>query len=243
MDRKILSEQLSVSGQLNVADVEALSKSNINSIICNRPEGESEDQTSFSEIETAAKKWGLSIVYLPVISGQVSDNDTKEFALACEKLPKPIHAYCRSGMRCSTLWALSAVQKGEDKADVLAKAKQAGYDLSGLGTRLSGGTAALNESQAKKTTWDILIVGAGAGGIAVASSILARAEGKLSIAVIDPAAMHYYQPGWTLVGAGVFPADATKKMLSSLVPAGVSLIKSAVTEFMPDKNCVSLSLW
>lgn len=240
MNRKILSEQLSVSGQLSVADIENLSKNNINSIICNRPEGESDDQTSFREIEVAAKKWGISTAYLPVISGRVKDSDVEGFAAACAQLPKPIHAYCRSGMRCTTLWALSAVQSGEDRAEVLAMAKRVGYDLSGLGARLSGGVAALNKSQAKKTTWDVLIVGAGAGGIAVASSILARAEDGLSIAVIDPADTHYYQPGWTLVGAGVFTADFTKKVLSSLVPVGVSLIKAAVAEFMPERNCVRL---
>jgi len=47
------------------------------------------------------------------------------------------------------------------------------------------------------TSHEIVIVGGGAAGIAVAASLLARRPG-LDIAVIDPADVHYYQPGWTL---------------------------------------------
>ncbi|MGF6478419.1 NADPH-dependent 2,4-dienoyl-CoA reductase/sulfur reductase-like enzyme [Paraburkholderia sp. JPY419] len=46
---------------------------------------------------------------------------------------------------------------------------------------------------------DVAIVGAGAAGIATASSLLARCP-DLDIAVIDPADTHYYQPGWTWAG-------------------------------------------
>ncbi|WP_176719730.1 lycopene cyclase family protein, partial [Pseudomonas sp. BIOMIG1N] len=48
----------------------------------------------------------------------------------------------------------------------------------------------------------VLIVGGGAAGIAVAASLLSR-DPHLDVAIIDPADTHYYQPGWTLVGAGV----------------------------------------
>jgi sulfide:quinone oxidoreductase len=47
----------------------------------------------------------------------------------------------------------------------------------------------------------VVIVGAGAAGIATASSLIAR-DPSLDIALIDPADVHYYQPGWTMVGAG-----------------------------------------
>jgi sulfide:quinone oxidoreductase len=51
--------------------------------------------------------------------------------------------------------------------------------------------------------YDVVIVGGGAAGIATASSILRRAP-NLSVAIVEPADQHYYQPGWTMVGAWCF---------------------------------------
>ena len=57
---------------------------------------------------------------------------------------------------------------------------------------------------------NILIVGGGAADLAVASSLYKR-NSKLDIAVIEPSEKHYYQPGWTMVGAGVFDKTETGK--------------------------------
>ncbi len=43
---------------------------------------------------------------------------------------------------------------------------------------------------------DIAIVGAGAGGLAAAASLL-KQNPKLTVTVFDPTDEHYYQPGWT----------------------------------------------
>jgi len=86
---------------------------------------------------------------------------------------------------------------------------------------------------------DIVIVGAGAAGIAVASSLLAR-KADLDIAVIDPADIHCYQPGWTLVGAGVFGASETVHTMASVMPDRVKWIKAAVTAFKPSADSVIL---
>ena len=85
----------------------------------------------------------------------------------------------------------------------------------------------------------IVIVGGGAAGIAVSASLLARSPG-LDIAVIDPADTHYYQPGWTMVGAGVFEPGATARTIASVLPPGVQWIKAAVAAFEPDQNVVIL---
>ena len=61
-----------------------------------------------------------------------------------------------------------------------------------------------------KQRFDVVIVGAGSAGIATASSILKRAK-STKIALIDPSNDHYYQPGWTMVGGGVFDAEATHR--------------------------------
>ncbi|WP_248805291.1 FAD/NAD(P)-binding oxidoreductase [Pseudomonas sp. MWU13-2100] len=86
----------------------------------------------------------------------------------------------------------------------------------------------------------ILIIGAGAAGIAVAASLLARAP-DLDIAIIDPADTHYYQPGWTMVGAGVFRPESTARPIASLIPRGVRWIKAAVSAFGPHGHEVVLT--
>ena len=44
----------------------------------------------------------------------------------------------------------------------------------------------------------VVIVGAGAAGIATASSLISR-DASLDVALIDPAEVHYYQPGLSLI--------------------------------------------
>ncbi len=88
-------------------------------------------------------------------------------------------------------------------------------------------------------SYDVVIVGGGAAGISVAASLKARKPG-LEIAIIDPADIHYYQPGWTMVGGGVFEAEDTARTMGSLIPKGVHWIKSAVAAFEPKDNAVIL---
>jgi sulfide:quinone oxidoreductase len=68
---------------------------------------------------------------------------------------------------------------------------------------------------------------------------LARQPG-LDIAIIDPADVHYYQPGWTLVGGGVFDAATTARTMASVLPRGVHWLKAAVAAFEPERDAVIL---
>jgi sulfide:quinone oxidoreductase len=88
-------------------------------------------------------------------------------------------------------------------------------------------------------THQIVIVGAGGAGLAVATSLLSR-DRSLDIAIVDPAQTHYYQPGWTMVGAGIFTADSTARPMKSLMPDGVRWIQAAVASFEPDTNNIVL---
>ncbi len=86
---------------------------------------------------------------------------------------------------------------------------------------------------------DIVVVGGGAAGIAVASSLLTR-KGNLDIAIIDGSEVQYYQPGWTLVGAGVFTDKQTSRTMASVMPSGVKWIKNFVASMDPKNNQVVL---
>lgn len=85
--------------------------------------------------------------------------------------------------------------------------------------------------------YSVVIAGAGTAGISVAAR-LARASRTLGgrIALIDPAAKHYYQPLWTLVGAGAARKEKTERDMASLIPDGVAWIQEAVVSFAPEDN-------
>ena len=85
----------------------------------------------------------------------------------------------------------------------------------------------------------ILIIGGGAAGIATATSLHKR-DASLKIAVVEPSDKHYYQPGWTMVGAGHFNKEETERATASVMPAYVVHIKGAVATFRPDDNSVTL---
>lgn len=85
----------------------------------------------------------------------------------------------------------------------------------------------------------IVIVGAGTAGITVAAQLLKK-DKTLDIAMIDPAETHYYQPAWTLVGAGTFDYAKTARPMKALVPKGIQWLKQYVTSFEPDHNQLHL---
>jgi len=236
MEIKTINAEISVAPQITPDEVQKLAVQGFRALICNRPDGEAADQPNFSEIEAAAKKAGLEIRNLPVVSGKVSDQDAADFGAAMQELPRPILAYCRTGTRSATLWSLSQANR-MSVADILAATKAAGYDMGGVVRRIAnGGKTPTDRADA---SYDIVIVGGGAAGLAVAASLKSR-KSSLDIAVIDPADIHYYQPGWTMVGGGIFEASDTAKTMGSLIPRGVTWIKSAVAAFEPKDDAVIL---
>ncbi len=237
MEVKKINEGLSVSPQIMPGELAGLAKQGFRSIICNRPDGEGADQPSFKEIQTAAKKAGLEAVYLPIIAGKVADDDASKFGTALTNLPGPTVAYCRTGTRSTTLWALNEGAKNTPLPQILGAAKSAGYDMSGVVRRIANGGK--TPTDVSDFSHDIVIIGGGAAGIAVATSLLARSS-DLDIAIIDPADIHYYQPGWTMVGGGIFTVEQTAKTMASLIPNGVKWIKAGVSAFEPENNCVIL---
>ena len=85
----------------------------------------------------------------------------------------------------------------------------------------------------------ILIIGGGNAGISVAAQLL-RQQHDLDIAIIDPADKHYYQPAWTLVGAGAFDIRETVRAEGSVIPRGAKWIQQRVTALNPDAKTVTL---
>ena len=87
----------------------------------------------------------------------------------------------------------------------------------------------------KSDVFDVVIAGGGAAGIGLAASLKARNQ-SLSIAIIEPSEVHYYQPSWTLVGGGAFNVKDSRRQTKGLIPQGVHWIKAKVTGFNPEAN-------
>jgi len=88
-----------------------------------------------------------------------------------------------------------------------------------------------------KTHFEILIIGGGNAGISVSAQIL-RKRPNADIGIMDPSENHYYQPAFTLVGAGTFDMKKTIRKESDVIPDGVQLIKESASTFLPDENTV-----
>lgn len=94
-------------------------------------------------------------------------------------------------------------------------------------------------SESVQQSSDILIIGAGAAGLATAASLKKRQQ-NLQITVVDPATEHYYQPGWTMVGGGIFKPQQTARAMTNVIPAGIAWRQQAVVGFDLEQNTVML---
>lgn len=104
-------------------------------IINNRPDAEEPAQPSSSEIEGEARRLGLDYIHLPIVPGQITDEETAKFGEAIARSKGPVIAFCRTGLRSAMLWAFS--QSGKRSVDeILKTAAAAGYDLSSIVRRL-----------------------------------------------------------------------------------------------------------
>ncbi|WP_070329006.1 NAD(P)/FAD-dependent oxidoreductase [Exiguobacterium aurantiacum] len=90
-----------------------------------------------------------------------------------------------------------------------------------------------------KTRFRVVIIGAGTGGISVAARLL-RERKSLNgeVLLIDPAEKHYYQPLWTLVGAGAAQKSESERDMETLIPEGAEWLQDRVTTFLPNEQQV-----
>lgn len=109
----------------------------------------------------------------------------------------------------------------------------------GLGGLLAGAAQPAAAAQAKvNTSAHIVILGAGAAGLATASRLAAALSGA-KITIIDGRARHLYQPGFTLVAAGIKPMDYVISTTTEYLPQGVELLAEPAKEVDPDAKKVT----
>jgi len=130
---RALEDGLAVSPQIAPDEVPALAAAGFRMIINNRPDGEEPGQPAGAEIEAAALAAGLAYRHIPVTSATLGPEAVAAFAAARGEAGGKVFAFCRSGTRCTVLWALSTAGEGERSPDdLIGTALEQGYDISNL---------------------------------------------------------------------------------------------------------------
>jgi sulfide:quinone oxidoreductase len=130
-----------VGPQISLSDVTELKRRGVKKIIVVRPEGETDDQPTISDITYAANAAGIVVHQIPVVPGHITDEAVKEFGTFVAQTTDPIFAYCRSGIRATSLWALTQSKNGHSTDNILRTAHSVGYDLSPMTSRLDAQAA------------------------------------------------------------------------------------------------------
>lgn len=126
---RTVTPEFSVAEQLQPVDFAAAAAAGFKTVINNRPEGEGADQPKEAEVRAAAEAAGLKFLSLP-FSGLPMPAIVAETATMLEGAPGPVLAYCRTGTRSITAWAMAQALSGARSPDeIIALAAKAGYDL------------------------------------------------------------------------------------------------------------------
>ena len=144
MQFNTLSDDYSVSPQIDVADVPSIAQAGFKSVICNRPDQENPESRQIEAIKAAVEAAEIDFaenVFDPLSFGP--DKIERQADLLAQ-LPGPIFAYCASGNRCSVVWAFT--QAGRVATDrILDATTGAGYKLAHLRPQLE--MMALNRAE------------------------------------------------------------------------------------------------
>lgn len=132
MELRRVNDRISVSPQIDPADVTEIARAGFRAIINNRPDGEDAGQPDGAAIRAVAETLGLAYHEIPVTQAGFSHPQITAMANAIDAADGPVLAYCRSGTRSCNLWALAAAKAGTDPDAIIAAGGDAGYDLERL---------------------------------------------------------------------------------------------------------------
>lgn len=127
MDLRQLTATLAVSPQIQPEDIPQLAEAGFKVLINNRPDEEIGEEINHEVMAQAAEEAGMSYHFLPFYPGQITPELISGYAEASSG-QAPVIAYCRSGHRCTVLWALTQATK-RPESEILEIAEKAGYDL------------------------------------------------------------------------------------------------------------------
>lgn len=131
-----LDDTLSVTAQLHLSHLAEIAARGFKAVINNRPDAEAPEQPGSAALAQTAAELGLEYRHIPVVASAIGAPSITHFRQALDELPGPILAFCRSGLRSTTLWAL-ANRETRTPDQLIASAKTAGFDLEALRGQLA----------------------------------------------------------------------------------------------------------
>ncbi|MDB2466345.1 TIGR01244 family sulfur transferase [Planktomarina temperata] len=144
MQINTLSDDYSVSPQIEVSDVPGITQAGFKSVICNRPDQENPEPRQIEAIKAAVEAAGMEFAENVFDPSSFGPDKIERQAELLAQLPSPVFAYCASGNRCSIVWAFA--QAGRIATDTILDATtQAGYQLAHLRPQLE--MLALNRAE------------------------------------------------------------------------------------------------
>lgn len=100
--------------------------------------------------------------------------------------------------------------------------------------------ARFSSTSAAPSSYKLVVIGGGAGGLAV-SSTLSEKLGNKEVAVIEPSSLHYQQPLFTFVGGGLKDMKETVRPTDEVISPSAQWVKQAAAEVDPENNTVTLA--
>lgn len=99
-----MTDNVSFAPQLLPEQFAQVKEKGYASVINNRPDNEAAEQPTHESLAAAAQKAGLAYAYVPVVSGQMTQQNIEDFAQAYNAMKKPVLMFCRSGSRSNVLY-------------------------------------------------------------------------------------------------------------------------------------------
>ena len=127
-----LAPGLNVAGRLDRADIDALARAGVRTIVNNRPDGEDPGQLPAAEAKQLAAAHGIAYHHIPITAATLTRGDVDAFAATLRDAAQPVVAHCRSGTRSALLWALTRMREGADPLALISEAARHGIDIAGL---------------------------------------------------------------------------------------------------------------
>ena len=103
-----LSDNYSVTMQIDPDDVDVFAHDGFRTIVCNRPDGEEYGQPSSASVQEACEKHGIAFHMIPMQGSAVSPEALRQFLDVMENADGPVLGYCRTGTRSAILWQVAS---------------------------------------------------------------------------------------------------------------------------------------